>query len=74
MLESCGWHARDFADGELKDEFFCICFSSIENQDDARHKFGQSGGFTCPFVPLLRMPTPTCIPINSYLLINLGRQ
>ncbi|KAL2324670.1 hypothetical protein Fmac_023728 [Flemingia macrophylla] len=27
----CVWHARDFADGELKDELFCIRFPSIEN-------------------------------------------
>ncbi|KAK7277382.1 hypothetical protein RIF29_18533 [Crotalaria pallida] len=29
--KSCVWHARDFADGELKHEFFCIRFASIEN-------------------------------------------
>ncbi|KAI9098359.1 hypothetical protein K1719_024984 [Acacia pycnantha] len=29
--KSCVWHASDFADGELKDEFFCIRFASIEN-------------------------------------------
>ncbi|CAL0328551.1 unnamed protein product [Lupinus luteus] len=29
--KSCVWHARDFADGELKDELFCIRFQSIEN-------------------------------------------
>nr|BBG12271.1 Ran binding protein RanBP1-3 [Nicotiana benthamiana] len=29
--KSCVWHAADFADGELKDEFFCIRFASIEN-------------------------------------------
>ncbi|XP_058769928.1 ran-binding protein 1 homolog a-like [Vicia villosa] len=29
--KSCVWHARDFADGELKDELFCIRFPSIEN-------------------------------------------
>ncbi|AES75354.1 putative PH domain-containing protein [Medicago truncatula] len=29
--KSCVWHAKDFADGELKDEFFCIRFASIEN-------------------------------------------
>ena len=28
---SCVWHATDFADGELKDELFCIRFASIEN-------------------------------------------
>ncbi|GAB4834080.1 Carnitine O-acetyltransferase mitochondrial [Ancistrocladus abbreviatus] len=39
------------------------------DQDDARHSFGHSGGFNCPFVPLLPI---TCILINVYLLINLG--
>ncbi|GER52592.1 cationic amino acid transporter [Striga asiatica] len=39
------------------------------DQDDARHKFGHTGGFICPFVPLLPI---TCILINVYLLINLG--
>ncbi|CAK8573324.1 unnamed protein product [Lathyrus sativus] len=29
--KSCVWHAKDFADGELKDELFCIRFPSIEN-------------------------------------------
>ncbi|XP_061370714.1 ran-binding protein 1 homolog b-like [Gastrolobium bilobum] len=29
--KSCVWHARDFADSELKDELFCIRFASIEN-------------------------------------------
>lgn len=29
--KSCVWHAADFADGELKDELFCIRFGSIEN-------------------------------------------
>ncbi|XP_023519267.1 ran-binding protein 1 homolog a-like [Cucurbita pepo subsp. pepo] len=29
--KSCVWHATDFADGELKDELFCIRFPSIEN-------------------------------------------
>ncbi|XP_020966421.1 ran-binding protein 1 homolog b [Arachis ipaensis] len=29
--KSCVWHARDFADGELKDELFCIRFPSVEN-------------------------------------------
>ncbi|KAL4358455.1 hypothetical protein AHAS_Ahas09G0288400 [Arachis hypogaea] len=28
--KSCVWHARDFADGELKDELFCIRFPSVE--------------------------------------------
>uniref|UniRef100_A0A0D9VX09 Cationic amino acid transporter C-terminal domain-containing protein n=1 Tax=Leersia perrieri TaxID=77586 RepID=A0A0D9VX09_9ORYZ len=39
------------------------------DQDDGRHSFGQSGGFTCPFVPLLPV---MCILINTYMLINLG--
>ncbi|KAK6159047.1 hypothetical protein DH2020_006361 [Rehmannia glutinosa] len=39
------------------------------DQDDARHKFGHTGGFICPFVPLLPI---ACILINVYLLINLG--
>ncbi|GFZ01582.1 RAN binding protein 1 [Actinidia rufa] len=28
--KSCVWHATDFADGELKDELFCIRFGSVE--------------------------------------------
>ncbi|WOH09901.1 hypothetical protein DCAR_0729361 [Daucus carota subsp. sativus] len=28
--KSCVWHATDFADGELRDELFCIRFGSIE--------------------------------------------
>ncbi|CAL9125912.1 unnamed protein product [Musa textilis] len=28
---SCVWHALDFADGELKEEMFCIRFVSVEN-------------------------------------------
>ncbi|CAA2955970.1 cationic amino acid transporter 2, vacuolar-like [Olea europaea subsp. europaea] len=39
------------------------------DQDDARHNFGHSGGFICPWVPLLPI---ACILINVYLLINLG--
>ncbi|CAN6577563.1 unnamed protein product [Malus baccata var. baccata] len=39
------------------------------DQDDARHTFGHTGGFLCPFVPLLPI---ICILINVYLLINLG--
>lgn len=39
------------------------------DQDDARHTFGHTGGFICPFVPLLPI---ACILINVYLLINLG--
>ena len=30
--KSCVWHATDFADGELKDELFCIRFPSIESE------------------------------------------
>ncbi|OWM73176.1 cationic amino acid transporter 2, vacuolar [Punica granatum] len=45
-----------------------IVLTLIE-QDDARHSFGHSGGFICPFVPLLPI---ACILINVYLLINLG--
>ncbi|CAK9164087.1 unnamed protein product [Ilex paraguariensis] len=29
--KSCVWHAADFADGELKNELFCIRFGSVEN-------------------------------------------
>ncbi|XP_057484546.1 ran-binding protein 1 homolog a-like [Actinidia eriantha] len=29
--KSCVWHATDFADGELKDELFCIRFGSVDN-------------------------------------------
>ncbi|KAL3518044.1 hypothetical protein ACH5RR_020633 [Cinchona calisaya] len=29
--KSCVWHAADFADGELKDEMFCMRFASVEN-------------------------------------------
>ncbi|WZZ77418.1 hypothetical protein YC2023_097990 [Brassica napus] len=32
--KSCVWHARDFADGELMDELFCIRFASIESEFD----------------------------------------
>ncbi|KAJ7961208.1 RAN binding protein 1 [Quillaja saponaria] len=28
--KSCLWHASDYADGELKDELFCIRFASVE--------------------------------------------
>ena len=30
--KSCVWHATDFADGELKEELFCIRFASIESE------------------------------------------
>ncbi|XP_044499404.1 cationic amino acid transporter 2, vacuolar-like [Mangifera indica] len=39
------------------------------DQDEQRHSFGHTGGFLCPFVPLLPI---ACILINVYLLINLG--
>ncbi|KAL4376602.1 hypothetical protein GQ457_02G030530 [Hibiscus cannabinus] len=42
---------------------------TLIDQDDARHNFGHTGGFICPFVPLLPI---ACILINVYLLINLG--
>ncbi|KAL5974995.1 Ran-binding protein 1 c [Asimina triloba] len=29
--KSCVWHASDFSDGELKEEFFCIRFGSTDN-------------------------------------------
>ncbi|XVF55064.1 hypothetical protein PTKIN_Ptkin06aG0006800 [Pterospermum kingtungense] len=29
--KSCVWHATDFADGELKEEMFCIRLASVEN-------------------------------------------
>ncbi|KAF5757587.1 putative Ran binding domain, PH-like domain superfamily [Helianthus annuus] len=29
--KSCVWHAADFADGELKNELFCIRFASVES-------------------------------------------
>ncbi|CAN7065417.1 unnamed protein product [Brassica rapa subsp. trilocularis] len=39
--KSCVWHARDFADGELKDELFCIRFASIENCKLFMQKFNE---------------------------------
>lgn len=30
--KSCVWHAADFADGELKNETFCIRFASVESK------------------------------------------
>ncbi|KAF7801439.1 cationic amino acid transporter 2, vacuolar-like [Senna tora] len=46
-----------------------LVFLTCIDQDDARHNFGHSGGFICPFVPLLPI---LCILINCYLLISLG--
>ncbi|CAN6556428.1 unnamed protein product [Malus baccata var. baccata] len=37
--KSCVWHATDFADGELKEELFCIRFASIENNKLFMEKF-----------------------------------
>ncbi|XP_030524373.1 ran-binding protein 1 homolog b-like [Rhodamnia argentea] len=37
--KSCVWHATDFADGELKDELFCIRFGSVENCKTFMEKF-----------------------------------
>jgi cationic amino acid transporter 1 len=42
---------------------------SYIDQDDGRHSFGHTGGFICPFIPLLPI---LCILINTYLLINLS--
>nr|DAD49050.1 TPA_asm: hypothetical protein HUJ06_018987 [Nelumbo nucifera] len=30
--KSCLWHAKDFSEGEVKDELFCIRFASIESE------------------------------------------
>ncbi|KAJ8763198.1 hypothetical protein K2173_025583 [Erythroxylum novogranatense] len=48
---------------------FGLAVLTCIEQDDARHSFGHTGGFICPFVPLLPI---ICILINTYLLINLG--
>ncbi|KAL9267934.1 Ran-binding protein 1 homolog b-like protein [Drosera capensis] len=37
--KSCVWHATDFADGELKDELFCIRFATVENCKTFMEKF-----------------------------------
>lgn len=38
--KSCVWHAADFADGELKEETFCIRFASIESEYSVYASFG----------------------------------
>lgn len=48
---------------------FGLCVLTSIDQDDARHNFGHSGGFICPWVPLLPILS---ILINTYLLLNLG--
>ncbi|KAK9078583.1 hypothetical protein SSX86_002640 [Deinandra increscens subsp. villosa] len=48
--------------------FGLAVLTSID-QDDARHNFGHTGGFICPWVPLLPILS---ILINMYLLLNLG--
>ncbi|XP_030923772.1 ran-binding protein 1 homolog a-like [Quercus lobata] len=40
--KSCVWHATDFADGELKDELFCIRFASIENNKTFMETFQEA--------------------------------
>ncbi|CAH8389441.1 unnamed protein product [Eruca vesicaria subsp. sativa] len=37
--KSCVWHARDFSNGEPKDELFCIRFASVENCKAFMEKF-----------------------------------
>ena len=37
--KSCVWHAADFADGELKNELFCIRFGSVESKYNLDHAF-----------------------------------
>ncbi|KAI3705394.1 hypothetical protein L1987_75631 [Smallanthus sonchifolius] len=48
---------------------FSLAVLTSIDQDDARHNFGHTGGFLCPWVPLLPILS---ILINMYLLLNLG--
>jgi len=41
--KSCVWNASDYADGELKDELFCIRFATIENCKIFMEKFNEAG-------------------------------
>ncbi|KAF2296873.1 hypothetical protein P3X46_022139 [Hevea brasiliensis] len=43
--KSCVWHASDFADGELKNELFCIRFASVENCKTFREMFQEVAEF-----------------------------
>ncbi|CAM6091494.1 unnamed protein product [Calypogeia fissa] len=42
---------------------------TLIDQDEGRHKFGDAGGFVCPWVPGLPVFS---VLINVYLLVNLG--
>lgn len=42
--KSCVWHATDFADGELKDELFCIRFPSIDSEYNSESFFSLNLG------------------------------
>ncbi|CAM8964395.1 hypothetical protein QQ045_004373 [Rhodiola kirilowii] len=39
--KSCVWHAPDFADGEVKEELFCIRFPSVENCRTFMERFNE---------------------------------
>ncbi|KAK9127431.1 hypothetical protein Syun_016228 [Stephania yunnanensis] len=46
--KSCVWHAADYADGELKDELFCIRFASVQNVTEAIQKV--AAAYDCKIV------------------------
>ncbi|XP_073147845.1 ran-binding protein 1 homolog b-like [Henckelia pumila] len=46
--KSCVWHAADFADGELKDETFCIRFPSIADCQAFKDKIEEITEFLKP--------------------------